>query len=540
MKTKLLEVLRFIFFTYVIIFGLMMIVGMGSSEYSGCKQTLPPPDTTPPTTPNNLVANAVSLTQVDLIWDASTDDNGVGYYIYRDDKYIKYVLVTSYTNIGLDPGKEYCYTVRAKDFMGNESAQSNIACATTLPDQSPPSTPTNVSTVFFSPDRIGVTWDASMDNYRVSGYHIYRDSNIINSVNGTSTSDTGQNDFTQYCYKISAYDVSGNESEQSEQSCVLNWDFTTIDSQNALYDTSITTDSADNVHISYTNGLNPGPGVLINNGVKYATNAGGVWIIETVDSAGGNSSIAVDSAGNAHISYKDNGVKYATNASGLWVIVTVDSAGNDPSIAIDSVDDVHISYGVENYPIRELKYATNDSGAWISKTLYTISGLMCRPSIAIDSADNLHICYANGSPSDLKYVTNVSGTWTNETIGINSWHQSIAIDSANNVHVSYAYSLPQYATNASGVWFNEIIDDESNLGFPDVAIDPGDNTHICYYKFYDGYRVKYATKASEAWTIYAIGSAVYVMDSSIAVDSTGTVHICYISDWRNLRYMKTK
>ncbi|WP_410962716.1 fibronectin type III domain-containing protein, partial [Salmonella sp. SAL4446] len=44
----------------------------------------PPPDTQPPTSPNNLVATAVGPTQINLTWSASTDNVDVtGYRLER-------------------------------------------------------------------------------------------------------------------------------------------------------------------------------------------------------------------------------------------------------------------------------------------------------------------------------------------------------------------------------------------------------------------------------------------------------------------------
>jgi hypothetical protein len=95
-------------------------------------------------------------------------------------------------------------------------------------------------------------------------------------------------------------------------------------------------------------------------------------VTETVDD-GGNirydrggpgsySSIAIDSAGNAHISYfysiNKYDLKYATNASGSWVIETVDSdvsIDTGTSIALDSSNRLHISYRNKND--NSLKYA---------------------------------------------------------------------------------------------------------------------------------------------------------------------------------------
>src|SRR5206468_3390740 len=46
--------------------------------------TLTAPDTTPPTAPSGLTATAVSTTQINLAWAASTDNVGVtGYLVER-------------------------------------------------------------------------------------------------------------------------------------------------------------------------------------------------------------------------------------------------------------------------------------------------------------------------------------------------------------------------------------------------------------------------------------------------------------------------
>ncbi|HDH04776.1 MAG TPA: choice-of-anchor D domain-containing protein, partial [Nitrospirae bacterium] len=144
------------------------------------------------------------------------------------------------------------------------------------------------------------------------------------------------------------------------------WVIQTVDSLGYIIpDISIAIDSLDNVHISYRD--------QYKFELKYATNASGTWVTQTVDSAGyvvGRyaSAIAIDSLDNVHISYYDydynsidkydGNLKYATNASGTWVTQTVDSyEGMSTSIAIDSLDNVHISY--YDSTNGDLKYATN-------------------------------------------------------------------------------------------------------------------------------------------------------------------------------------
>jgi hypothetical protein len=89
-------------------------------------------DTTPPSTPDNLQATAISASQIDLSWDASTDDVGVtGYRIYRDGTQIDTTASTTYQDTGLSASTAYMYTVSAIDGAGNESYQSLSASATT-------------------------------------------------------------------------------------------------------------------------------------------------------------------------------------------------------------------------------------------------------------------------------------------------------------------------------------------------------------------------------------------------------------------------
>jgi len=87
------------------------------------------------------------------------------------------------------------------------------------PDTIPPSVPQNLSAIAVSSNQINLTWNASSDNVGVKGYKTYKGGVYLKSVTGTSTSDTGLNANTQYCYTVSAYDVVGNESEQSSQAC---------------------------------------------------------------------------------------------------------------------------------------------------------------------------------------------------------------------------------------------------------------------------------------------------------------------------------
>jgi len=83
--------------------------------------------------PTGLAARAESSSQINLSWISPAGNAGViGYKVYRDGSYLKSVTSTSTSDTGRSADTQYCYTVAAYDAGGNESAQSDQDCATTL------------------------------------------------------------------------------------------------------------------------------------------------------------------------------------------------------------------------------------------------------------------------------------------------------------------------------------------------------------------------------------------------------------------------
>jgi len=101
----------------------------------------PAPDTTAPTVPAGLTAAAVSGTQVNLAWSASTDNVGVtGYYVYLNDAPLAATSSTSFSHTGLTAGATYSYRVSAFDAVPNHSAwtATPVAVTTRVPDTARP------------------------------------------------------------------------------------------------------------------------------------------------------------------------------------------------------------------------------------------------------------------------------------------------------------------------------------------------------------------------------------------------------------------
>lgn len=92
-----------------------------------------PSDSSAPSVPTGLSATAVSSSQIDLSWNASTDNVAVtGYRIYRDNAFIGSASGLTYSDTGLSASTLYSYAVSAIDAASNESARSSTTTATTL------------------------------------------------------------------------------------------------------------------------------------------------------------------------------------------------------------------------------------------------------------------------------------------------------------------------------------------------------------------------------------------------------------------------
>lgn len=113
--------------------------------YSKTASAITSRSTVPPSVPKGLVANAVSSSQINLLWNSEgVDSRAAGYNVFQYGERIGSTAGTSFTVKRLTPNTQYCYYVLAFDTAGNSSFQSEIVCATTRPDSNrqPESKPT--------------------------------------------------------------------------------------------------------------------------------------------------------------------------------------------------------------------------------------------------------------------------------------------------------------------------------------------------------------------------------------------------------------
>ncbi len=163
-------------------------------------------DTTPPTVPSNLTANATSTTQIDLSWTASTDNVGVtGYRVERclgtgcsNFTQVATPTGTPYTDSGLTAGTTYQYRVLAVDAANNLSGYSNVATATTQTAGTTPLSLWNDATtpgLLADPDtsaiELGVKFQSDVAGF-ITGIRFYKSSQNTGTHVGSLWSSAGQ------------------------------------------------------------------------------------------------------------------------------------------------------------------------------------------------------------------------------------------------------------------------------------------------------------------------------------------------------------
>ncbi|MFG2451774.1 discoidin domain-containing protein [Streptomyces sp. NPDC048512] len=175
-------------------------------------------DTQAPTAPSNLSYTEPATGQIKLNWSAATDDTAVtGYDVYANGQLRASVAGNVLTYTDTQPaGSDITYFVRAKDAAGNVSANSNsVTRKGSGGDTQAPTAPGNLAYTQSGSD-VKLTWQASSDNVKVTGYDVYANDQVVKTVAGDvlTYTDTPSAAAT-VTYYVKAKDAAGNTSTAS-------------------------------------------------------------------------------------------------------------------------------------------------------------------------------------------------------------------------------------------------------------------------------------------------------------------------------------
>ncbi|MBO1330596.1 discoidin domain-containing protein [Streptomyces sp. VRA16 Mangrove soil] len=176
-------------------------------------------DTTAPSAPTGLAYTEPATGQIRLTWKAATDDTAVtGYDIYANNQLRASVGGDTLTYTDTQPASStLTYYVRAKDAAGNQSANSNSVTRTgDSGDTQAPTAPSNLAFTEATAGEIKLTWGASTDNVKVTGYDLYANGELLKSLAGDVTTYTDSRSASAtVTYTVRAEDAAGNVSAAS-------------------------------------------------------------------------------------------------------------------------------------------------------------------------------------------------------------------------------------------------------------------------------------------------------------------------------------
>lgn len=261
---------------------------------------------TVPQPPTNLAATSASQSQINLSWNAPSDNGGsaiTGYQIERstDAGSTWNVLVsntgsgsTAYSDTGLTANTSYAYRVSAINSVGT-SSQSNVSSATTGVASTVPQSPTGLGATATSSSQINLSWSAPADNggSQITGYQIERSqdngntwSDVVSNTGSVSTtySDTGLSPSTTYTYRVSAINSVGTSSPSNTASATTDIQTSVPQPPTGLTATSV---SSSTINLSWNAPGNDGGSPITGYKIERSTN-GGSWSV-IVSNTGGQS-----------------------------------------------------------------------------------------------------------------------------------------------------------------------------------------------------------------------------------------------------------
>lgn len=177
--------------------------------------------------------------------------------------------------------------------------------------------------------------------------------------------------------------------------------------------------------------------------------------------------IAADTDGNLHVVWSDsNGLWYATNAGGGFVVDQVTRGGSvsGASIAVDDSGNPWAAYYTSGLDGSTVRAATVESGLWTTITLPGVASAeacaTCRTAIGVGAGGSPMVAYTDGGRSVSVAEPETGAT---QAVGDGGQGLSMAVDGEGNPHLSYyAGGKVVVARSAGGVWQTTDVADVSS------------------------------------------------------------------------------
>jgi len=302
--------------------------------------------------------------------------------------------VTPYINgegifsFGLDTTSSSAISVASRE-SGVNSALLLIDTQPNGVDNIPPTTPSGLSAIAsLNPLSVDLSWSPSIDNIGVAGYNIFRNGELIGEVSGETLTFTDSTalPLTDYSYKVTAFDLAGNLSPDSDEVII-----STPENQPPTIPTDLTVTANENGSVSINWSASTD-----NVGVSGYTLYRDDVILVTLT--------------NSDLSYTDTSVSLGNSYN--YSVDAFDLAGNrserSPSVSINLIDSLPPS--TPTGLSASIVDATQVELNWISSTdnVEVIGYTIIRNGIIIDSVSGTTLTYIDTSVTpDSEYIYSV-------------------------------------------------------------------------------------------------------------------------------------
>lgn len=318
-----------------------------------------------------------------------------------------------------------------------------------------------------------------------------------------------------------------------------NWTIEVVASGPAvLGELDLALDAAGNPHITYFDGAK----------LMLATRAGqgfaAVEIATVADPEDGTAELDVDGDGHVHIAWKGaaNELLYGTDATGTFVTeVLAAEGGAEATVVVTPAGDVHVS-DARRYLLRQ------GGGAFVE--LWPHTGSVLDLDLAVDTAGNAHLVYRQDY--GLRYVTNASGMFVEDTLVAaggatgNGFEARAALDSDDVLHASARSHYKDasdhqlyYLTSEDGWNVHQVRFFGHGYGTPvgsDLVIDAEGAPHAFVHQHESGVQIEHLFPAGaidDAWTREPVDTNLELAAANhwprAAVGPDGTLHVAYVA-----------